>query len=337
MSTNILVTGSAGFIGFHVSKSLLDLGYSVVGVDALTDYYDINLKISRLNILKRYSNFYEVKSNILDEDLYEKSLSKFELGTIIHLAAQAGVRYSIDHPETYVNSNIIGTFKILEFAKSKNIKHLLCASTSSVYGSNRDMPFHENQKCDTQLSFYAATKKSTEVMAHSYSHIYNMPITIFRFFTVYGPWGRPDMALFKFTKSILDNLPIDIYNFGKMKRDFTYIKDLVDSILKLIKTPPLHQNSYEKKIKNDSLSDVAPFRIVNIGNSNPVNLMDYINCLETILNKKAKKNMLEMQIGDVEATWADNKLLEQLINYKPKTKIQEGVKNFVSWYLSYYN
>ena len=337
MKKKILVTGSAGFIGFHVSKYLLDLGYIVIGVDALTDYYDVNLKTDRLKILKKYVNFSEVLGNIEDDFLYDTLLSNYEFSTIIHLAAQAGVRFSIDFPEKYVQTNLVGTFKILELSRKNNINHLLIASTSSVYGSNTVMPFTELQKCDTQLSFYAATKKSNEVMAHSYSHIFKLPITIFRFFTVYGPWGRPDMALFKFTKSILNNHHIDIYNFGKMKRDFTYIDDLVKAIVKLEELPPSVKNDTENIVPEDSLSKVAPYRIVNIGNSQPVNLIEYIESLEKSLGQKAKKNMIEMQPGDVEATWADTTLLQKLIKFKPETSVSFGVQKFVDWYKKYYN
>ena len=337
MKKKILVTGSAGFIGFHVSKYLLDLGYIVIGVDALTDYYDVNLKTDRLKILKKYVNFSEVLGNIEDDFLYDTLLSNYEFSTIIHLAAQAGVRFSIDFPEKYVQTNLVGTFKILELSRKNNINHLLIASTSSVYGSNTVMPFTELQKCDTQLSFYAATKKSNEVMAHSYSHIFKLPITIFRFFTVYGPWGRPDMALFKFTKSILNNHHIDIYNFGKMKRDFTYIDDLVKAIVKLEELPPSMKNDTENIVPEDSLSKVAPYRIVNIGNSQPVNLIEYIESLEKSLGQKAKKNMIEMQPGDVEATWADTTLLQKLIKFKPETSVSFGVQKFVDWYKKYYN
>lgn len=335
MDKKILVTGSAGFIGFHVSKKLLDLNFDVIGLDCLTDYYDVNLKKERLKILEKYPKFTNIIGRIEDDKTFDTELNHYHFDTIIHLAAQAGVRYSIEFPEPYVLSNIVGTFKILELARKKSVSHLLCASTSSVYGSNKVMPFVETQKCDTPLSFYAATKKSNEVMTHSYSHIYNIPTTMFRFFTVYGPWGRPDMALFKFTDAILNNKAIEIYNFGKMKRDFTYIDDLVKAIIKLIKSAP---SSVEKnKYLNDSLSDVAPWRVVNIGNSAPVNLMDYIEELEKCLAKKANKNLLEIQLGDVEATWADVKLLKQITNFKPETDIKTGIKKFVEWYLKYYD
>lgn len=336
MIRKVLVTGSAGFIGFHLCKEMLELGFEVIGVDALTDYYDVNLKKSRLDMLKKFTAYHEVLENIENEDLCNKLSEEFEFDTIIHLAAQAGVRYSIKYPKLFMRTNIEGTFNILELARKKNIRHLLCASTSSVYGSNTSMPFTELQKSDTQMSFYAATKKSNEVMAHSYSHIYSIPITMFRFFTVYGPWGRPDMALFKFTKAILDGQPIDIYNHGFMKRDFTYVDDLVHAIVKLIDIRPPSVETRTKISKFDSLSEVAPWRVLNIGNSQPVNLMDYIKALEAALNTTAKKNMLEMQPGDVAATWADTQLLHSLTGFKPKTNVIEGVRKFIDWYRSYY-
>ena len=337
MKRKVLVTGSAGFIGFHLCKELLELGFEVIGIDALTDYYDVNLKRSRLNILKKFPGYSDICVSIEDEDFCHKISEDFEFDTIIHLAAQAGVRYSIDYPKLYLQTNILGTFNILELARTKKVRHLLCASTSSVYGSNTAMPFTEFQKCDTQMSFYAATKKSNEVMAHSYSHIYGIPITMFRFFTVYGPWGRPDMALFKFTKAMLDGQPIDIYNHGVMKRDFTYIDDLVNAVIKLSETPPPSVENRTKISKHDSLSDVAPWRVVNIGNSQPVNLMDYVKALEIALKITAKKNMLEMQPGDVAATWADTELLHSLTGFKPKTNVLDGVQKFIDWYRTYYD
>ena len=336
MKRKVLVTGSAGFIGFHLCKKMLELGFEVIGVDALTDYYDVNLKNSRLDILKKFPTYHEVHGNIEDEDLCNKLSEEFEFDTIIHLAAQAGVRYSIKNPKLYLKTNIEGTFNILELARKKKVRHLLGASTSSVYGSNTSMPFTELQKSDTQMSFYAATKKSNEVMAHSYSHIYSIPITMFRFFTVYGPWGRPDMALFKFTKAMLAGQPIDIYNRGVMKRDFTYIDDLVHAIVKLTETIPPSVEARTAGPKFDSLSDVAPWRVVNIGNSQPINLMEYVKALETALNITAKKNMLEMQPGDVAATWADTQLLYSLTGFKPKTNVSEGVQKFIDWYRNYY-
>ena len=308
----------------------------MVGLDALTDYYDVNLKKARQKLLCKNPNFYNYKGLIQDDKLLNEIQLIHKPNVIIHLAAQAGVRYSIENPTSYVESNLIGTFHILEMARKYKPDHLLMASTSSVYGSNEDMPFHENQKCDTPMSFYAATKKSNEVMAHSYSHLYNFPITMFRFFTVYGPWGRPDMALFKFTKNILSDKPIEVYNKGNMIRDFTYIADLVNAIFLLTTKIPKKANKTKDIIKNDSISDVAPFRIVNIGNSQPINLLDYVKELENVLGKVAKKTFLGMQDGDIRKTHSNVNLLEALTGFQPKTNMHEGILQFVKWYKSYY-
>jgi len=302
----------------------------------MSDYYDVNLKKARLKKLHENSNFHNYKGLVQDSKLLDDIFLKYKPSIVIHLAAQAGVRYSIDNPLSYVESNLIGTFQILEMARKYNPKHLLLASTSSVYGSNKDMPLDENQRTNTPMSFYAATKKSNEVMAHSYSHLFNIPTTIFRFFTVYGPWGRPDMALFKFTKNILSNKPIDVYNKGNMIRDFTYISDLVRAIFLLTSKIPLTAKKRKESIKNDSISDVAPFRVVNIGTSRPVNLLDYINELEKVLGKDAKKNFLGMQDGDIHKTHSNIDLLEALTGFRPKTTIHEGISEFVKWYRSYY-
>ena len=274
---------------------------------------------------------------VQDSKLLNEIYSNHKPNIIIHLAAQAGVRYSIENPISYVESNLIGTFHILEMARRYNPDHLLMASTSSVYGSNKDMPLHENQKCDTPMSFYAATKKSNEMMAHSYSHLYNIPITMFRFFTVYGPWGRPDMALFKFTKNILLGKSIDVYNNGNMVRDFTYISDLVRAIFLLISKIPASVQKRKKIIKNDSISDVAPYRIVNIGNSKPINLLSYIKELEIVLGRNAKKNFIGIQDGDVHETHSNIALLNTLTGFQPKTNLNEGLFEFVKWYKSYYS
>jgi UDP-glucuronate 4-epimerase len=332
----ILVTGSAGFIGFHLANYLLSCDWKVIGIDAMTDYYDINLKKARLKLLEKNSNYFNYIGFIQDQKLLDKIFLNHKPNIIIHLAAQAGVRYSIKNPISYVESNLIGTFHILEMARKYSSKHLLMASTSSVYGSNKDMPLNENQKSDTPLSFYAATKKSNEVMAHSYSHLYNIPTTMFRFFTVYGPWGRPDMALFKFTKNILSDKPIDVYNKGNMVRDFTYVDDLINAITLLISKVPLKTNKRKDIIKNDSISGVAPFRIVNIGNSRPINLLDYIKELEIILGRVAKKNFLGMQDGDMRETHSNIDLLEDLTGFRSKTNMHEGISEFVKWYKSYY-
>tara|TARA_B110000027_G_scaffold134209_1_gene165603 strand:- start:4123 stop:5031 length:909 start_codon:yes stop_codon:yes gene_type:complete len=302
----------------------------------MTDYYDVNLKKARQKLLCEHSNFYDYQGLVQDPKLLNDIYSHHKPNIIIHLAAQAGVRYSIENPISYVESNLLGTFHILEMARKYKSDHLLLASTSSVYGSNQDMPLHENQKTDTPMSFYAATKKSNEIMAHSYSHLYGIPMTMFRFFTVYGPWGRPDMALFKFTKNILSDIPIDVYNKGNMIRDFTYVADLVKAIALLVAKIPPKINKRKYTIKNDSISDVAPFRIVNIGNSQPINLIDYIKELEKILGKEAKKNFLSMQLGDIHKTHSNIDLLENLTGFRPKTTMHEGISKFVKWYKSYY-
>ena len=331
-----MITGSAGFIGFHLAQTFLSKKWKVVGFDAMTNYYDVSLKEDRHRILEKNPEFFSYKGFLQDPKLLNEVYECHKPNIIIHLAAQAGVRYSIDNPISYVESNLIGTFHILELARKYKPEHLLMASTSSVYGSNKDMPLHENQKSDTPMSFYAATKKSNEAMAHSYSHLYNIPITMFRFFTVYGPWGRPDMALFKFTRNILLGKPIDVYNNGDMERDFTYVEDLVKAIYLLsFKNPDATEKSKEI-IKNDSLSDVAPFRIVNIGNSNPVNLLDFIRELEKVLGINAKKNFLGMQEGDIYKTHSNTCLLGNVIGFQPKTKLHEGITRFVEWYKSYY-
>ena len=331
-----MITGCAGFIGFHVAQIFISKKWNVVGLDAMTDYYDINLKKNRNKLLLEKPNFIFYKGFLQDQKLLSKIFSSHKPKIIIHLAAQAGVRYSIDNPFSYVESNLIGTFNILEMARKFTPDHLLMASTSSVYGSNTDMPLHENQKSDTPMSFYAATKKSNEVMSHSYSHLYDIPITIFRFFTVYGPWGRPDMALFKFTKNILQNKPIDVYNKGNMIRDFTYIDDLVKAIYLLTSKSAIKPKKRKNSIKNDSISIVAPYRIVNIGNSEPINLLSYIKELENILEKQAKKNFLDMQDGDIYKTHSNVELLSTLTGFRPNTNIKDGIRKFVEWYKSYY-
>ena len=333
MTETILITGSAGFIGFHLTDLLLKRGNKIIGVDSLTDYYDQNLKLNRLSKLSEYRDFVDIRLDITNFNELSKVFNKYKPDYVIHLAAQAGVRYSIENPRSYLDSNINGTFNILELIKKHNVKHTLIASTSSVYGTNTEMPFHENQKTETQISFYAATKKSCEVLSHSYSHIYNLPITNFRFFTVYGPWGRPDMALFKFVKAILENKAIDVYNNGDMKRDFTYISDLVEAISRLIICIP----EKNKKVSEfDSISSVAPFRVVNIGNSKVESLSIFIREIELYLGKVALKNFLPMQKGDVKETFADNNLLYSLTGFKPKIEIKKGIAEFCDWYRSYY-
>ncbi len=331
----IFITGSSGFIGFHLAKKLLNKGIKVHGFDSMNSYYDIKLKKARLNILTRYKNFSFTKESLENEKKLSKCILKFKPKIIVHLAAQAGVRYSIKNPDNYLNANILGTFNILKIANIIKVKHLIIGSSSSVYGANKKFPFQENDKTDHQVSFYAATKKSTEVLAHSYSSLWKLPITMLRFFTVYGPFGRPDMAYFKFTKKILEGKKIDIYNKGKMYRDFTYIDDIVDGIYKLLnKIPSLRS---KKKYIKDSLSPVAPFRILNIGNTKKILLLDFINTLEIELGKKIKRNYLPMQKGDVPSTLSDSSLLKRITGYNPKTKYQIGIKRFIEWYKSYYN
>jgi len=330
----IFLTGSSGFMGFHLSKKLLDKGHKVHGFDSMNNYYDIQLKKARYKILNKYKKFSFTKGKLENKKILSNSILKFKPKIIIHLAAQAGVRYSIKKPRVYLDSNITGTYNIIELSKKINVKHLLIASSSSVYGANKKLPFKEIDKTETQLSIYAATKKSTESIAHSYSNIWKIPITMLRFFTVYGPWGRPDMALFKFTKGIINKKKIDIYNRGKMYRDFTYIDDIVDGIYKLInKAPNLKQLG---KIKNDSLSPVAPFRILNIGNTHKVYLLNFINALEKELGAKAIRNYMPMQKGDVKITLSDTTLLKKLTGYNPKTNYRTGIKKFLKWYLFYF-
>ena len=331
----IFITGSSGFIGFHLTKKLLEKKIKVHGYDSMNNFYDIKLKNSRLKILKRYKNFSFIKNTLENDKVLNKAISNFKPTIIIHLAAQAGVRYSIENPDKYFNSNILGTFNIIKCAEKIKVKHLIIGSSSSVYGANKKTPFQEIDKTEHQISFYAATKKSTESLAHSYSSLWKLPITMLRFFTVYGPWGRPDMAYFKFTKKILENKKIDIYNKGKMYRDYTYIDDIIDGVLKLINKVPSTKS--KKKYKNDSLSPVAPFRIVNIGNTKKIYLMDFINTLEKELNIKAKKKYLPMQKGDVHSTLSDSSLLKRITGYNPKTNYKNGIKRFVSWYLDFYN
>ena len=329
-----MITGSSGFIGFSLALNLLKKGHKILGYDSINDYYDVNLKFSRNRILKIFKNFTFIKGELEDQKKLNKNVLSFKPEIIIHLAAQAGVRYSLDAPRKYLSTNIIGTFNIIEIAHKIKVKHLLIASSSSVYGANKQSVFKETDKTDNQLSIYAATKKSTESIAHSYSSLWKIPITMLRFFTVYGPWGRPDMAYFSFTKAIIKNKKINVYNKGEMYRDFTYIDDVTKSIELLIDKIPSQNN--KKKYKNDSLSNVAPFRIVNIGNQKKVYLKKFIIALENKLNKKAKKNNMSMQKGDVKKTLSNTHLLNQIINFKPKVNYIEGISGFVDWYKKYY-
>lgn len=331
----IFVTGTAGFIGFHLAKLLLAEGLVIAGYDGMTDYYDVNLKRSRHAHLSENPNFTATEGMLEDQKLLDERIDAFKPDVIVHLAAQAGVRYSLENPRAYIDSNVIGTFNIMEAARRNAVQHLLMASTSSIYGANEDMPFTETEKADTQLTIYAATKKANESMAHSYAHLYNLPTTMFRFFTVYGPWGRPDLALYKFVDAMLDGRPIDIYNNGNMYRDFTYVDDLVRAIRLLIEAVPERPASRADIVAGDSLSPVAPFRIVNIGNNDKVRLLDFIDAIEASLGIKAIRNYMPMQTGDVPATWADASLLEQLTGYRPATNFKDGIANFVAWFRDY--
>ena len=331
-----MVTGAAGFIGYFTCLRLLKDGFRVVGIDSLSDYYDPELKRRRQQALLQHQSFSVVNEPIETPGLLADLFAKHTPDIVVHLAAQAGVRYSIDNPRSYLESNLVGTFELLEAARWNPPQHMLLASTSSAYGANTEMPYRETMKADHQMSFYAATKKATEAMAHSYAHLYDLPVTMFRFFTVYGPWGRPDMALFKFTKAMLNGEAIDVYNNGEMMRDFTYVDDLVEAVRRLIDAPPIRVDRPEDVEANDSLSPVAPWRIVNIGNSQPVQLGDMIAAIEEALGIKAERNLMPMQPGDVPATWADAELLHSLTGYVPRTDIREGVSRFVTWYRDYY-
>ncbi|MEO9461771.1 MAG: GDP-mannose 4,6-dehydratase [Marinomonas sp.] len=332
----VLITGSAGFIGFHLAKLLLAEGFAVVGYDGMTDYYDVRIKQGRHQMLLQHEHFTCHEGMLEDFDTLHALMMDKKPDVIVHLAAQAGVRYSLENPRAYLDSNIVGTFNVMECARELGVDHLLMASTSSVYGANEDMPFDEREKVETQMTFYAATKKANESMGHSYAHLWNLPTTMFRFFTVYGPWGRPDMALFKFTKGVLEGTPIDIYNNGHMYRDFTFVTDLVRGIRLLIDTPPVRPESKDDIADYDSLSPAAPYRVVNIGNSDKVRLMDFVEAIEAECGREAVKNFMPMQKGDVPATWANATLLKELTGYQPQTNVREGIMQFVAWYRDYY-
>ena len=332
----VFVTGTAGFIGFHVARLLLNEGFQVHGFDGMTDYYDVRLKQRRHAQLLQNPGFAATEGMLEDTALVDRVVDRFQPDVIIHLAAQAGVRYSLENPRAYIDSNVTGTFHVIEAARRLKVRHLLMASTSSVYGANENMPFRETEPADTQLTMYAATKKANESMGHAYAHLWNLPTTMFRFFTVYGTWGRPDLALYKFVEAILDDRPIDIYNHGDMYRDFTYVDDLVRGIRLLIDAVPERPASREAIPEWDSLSPVAPFRIVNIGNSDKVRLLDFIDAIEAALGKKAIRNYMEMQKGDVPATWADTTALQNLTGYRPNTSFKDGVARFVAWFRDYY-
>lgn len=330
----VFITGTAGFIGFHLAKLLLSEGFVVRGFDGMTDYYDVNLKRRRHQMLLQNAKFAATEGMLEDQDALNRVVEEFAPDIIVHLAAQAGVRYSLENPRAYLDANVIGTFNVMEAARRLDVEHLLMASTSSVYGANEEMPFVETEKADTQLTIYAATKKANESMAHAYAHLWNLPTTMFRFFTVYGPWGRPDLALYKFVDAILDGRPIDIYNHGDMYRDFTYVDDLVHAIRLLIDVAPIRPLDSEIA-EGDSLSPVAPYRVVNIGNSDKVRLLDFVDAIEECLGQKAERNYMGMQTGDVPATWANADLLRDLTGYRPKTDFRDGIAKFVEWYREY--
>lgn len=328
-----LITGTAGFVGFNLAKRLLADGHEVQGIDALTPYYDVELKKKRHGILAGSNRFTAHIANIEDAKKFEAIHAGANPDVIVHLAAQAGVRYSLENPEAYVRSNVDGTFNLLEIMRRKPPKHYIFASTSSVYGANKKMPFVETERADHPLTLYAATKKAGELMAHSYSHLFAIPTTAVRFFTVYGPWGRPDMALFKFTDAILKDKPIDVYGEGRMSRDFTFIDDLVEAIARLVPLPP-ELGAASDPI--DSLSPAAAFRVVNIGGGSPIELTRFVEAIEAKLGKKAIRNMMPMQPGDVRDTFASADLLEKLTGYRPSTPVEEGVAKFVDWYRNYF-
>jgi UDP-glucuronate 4-epimerase len=334
-----LVTGTAGFIGFHVARELLKLGHTVTGIDGMTPYYDVRLKHRRHQALAQMPGFEPHELLIEDYGSLETIWRNVAPDMVIHLAAQAGVRYSVESPASYIDANLRGTFSILELARHFPIKHLLLASTSSAYGMDEDVPFNENAGANHPCTLYAATKKSAELMGHSYSHLFGIPTTAFRFFTVYGPWGRPDMALFKFVANILNDVPIDVYNHGNMRRDFTYIDDLVEGIIRLTAIiPPLAGNArlQSASVENDSLSPNAAYRLVNVGNSAPVSLLEFIDEIERALGRKAQRNYLDMQPGDVPQTYADTRLLKALTGFQPSTPVAQGVRHFVDWYREFY-
>ncbi len=333
-----LVTGTAGFIGYHLSKRLLEEGNDVTGIDNINDYYDTNLKLARLDILKRFGNFAFYKrdiANLQDMEFVFSRQAQSPFDAVVNLAAQPGVRYSLKNPHSYISSNIVGFTNVLECCRYNSVKHLVFASSSSIYGINEKIPFSVSDNVDHPVSLYGASKKANELMAHVYAHLYGLPCTGLRFFTVYGPWGRPDMAYFSFTKAILEERPIDVFNFGKMKRDFTYIDDIIEGIVRVIRKipqPDPHWNRYQPTPG----SSYAPYKLYNIGNNNPIELIRFIELLETCLGKKAKKNMLPMQEGDVPVTYADVDDLITEVGFKPSTSVEDGVRNFVTWYREYF-
>lgn len=335
MPDKFLVTGAAGFIGFHTSRRLLEEGHEVVGLDNLNDYYSVELKQDRLAILQKYDRFEFAKGDLADKELVEKVFAREKPEVVINLAAQAGVRYSLKNPHTYVDSNLVGFVNILEGCRHNDVQHLIFASSSSVYGANEKVPYETSDNVDHPVSLYAATKKSNELLAHSYSHLYDLPTTGLRFFTVYGPWGRPDMALFIFVRKMLNDEPIEVFNYGDMKRDFTYVDDVVEGIYKLCFQPAEPDENWDGEDPNPGTSK-APYRIYNIGNNSPVELMDFIECIEEELEMEADKEFKPMQPGDVKITYADVEDLIEDIGYAPDTPLEEGVKKFIEWYRDYY-
>ncbi|MDV7767470.1 NAD-dependent epimerase [Peribacillus sp. CSMR9] len=331
---NILVTGAAGFIGFHLTKRLLTLDINVIGVDNINDYYDVILKNNRLKILKENPDFEFHKLDLSNKEKLNQLFKDRTIDIVINLAAQAGVRYSIENPDSYVNSNLVGFVNILEVCRQNNVKHLIYASSSSVYGANTNIPFSTKDPVDHPVSLYAATKKSNELMAHTYSHLYNIPTTGLRFFTVYGPWGRPDMAYYSFTKNIIEEKTIKVFNNGDMRRDFTYIDDIVEGIIRLLDKPPVYNTGWDRAHPDPS-SSYAPYKIYNIGNNKPIKLMDFIITLEKLIGKKAKIEFLPMQPGDVKETYADIADLYADVGFYPSTTIEEGLTHFVNWYKKY--
>jgi UDP-glucuronate 4-epimerase len=331
----ILVTGAAGFIGSHLAIRLLERGDEVIGVDNLNDYYDVRLKESRLDRVKKYPGFTDIRADIHDRDAMAKVFAQHKPQRVVNLAAQAGVRYSLQNPYAYVDSNLLGFVNILENCRHHDVEHLVYASSSSVYGGNTKLPFSEHDNIDHPVSLYAATKKANELMAHTYSHLFGLPTSGLRFFTVYGPWGRPDMALFLFTKAILEGKPIDVFNHGNMMRDFTYIDDIVEGVIRVLDKPAAANPDFNADLPDPGTSN-APYRVFNIGNNQPVKLMEYIEALESALGVVAEKNFLPMQLGDVPATYADTSELDAWVGFKPDTQVKDGVSRFVEWYREYY-
>jgi len=331
----ILVTGAAGFVGFHTAKKLLDRGETVVGLDNFNDYYDVSLKESRAKVLAGYDSFSMHRIDLADRAAMEALFEQESFEKVVHLAAQAGVRYSIENPHSYIDSNIVGMLHVLEGCRHHDVQHLVYASSSSVYGANTTMPFSIHQNVDHPLALYGATKKANELMCHTYSNLYDLPTTGLRFFTVYGPYGRPDMALFLFTKAIIEDKPIDVFNYGKHRRDFTYVDDIVEGVVRTMDNTATANENWDPA-KPDPGTSKAPYRIYNIGNQQPVELMDYIGAIEKALGKTAVKNLLPLQPGDVPDTWADTKDLAVDVGYQPSTTVDVGVKNFVEWYLDFY-